>query len=158
MQPNAARSREHQVIFCGLEVLRLIGERIESSSDVDQQDVDVVLGFLHDVAHKCLENTEHILRSASLERNVANHQLTRTAFDELSCSWATDQFPSACRAYSELLANSIFDDRRCVSKLDCDPLALSQFYEWEREIDEISRQYRQTLHRLEIKYTHPHCI
>jgi hypothetical protein len=35
---------------------------------------------------------------------------------------------------------------------------LGQFYEWERETDALARPHGQTLHRLEMKYTIPHCI
>src|SRR6185295_18482196 len=158
MHATASRAREHQVVFCGLEVLRLIGERMGNRHDVDGQDLQLVLGFMRDVAHRCLDNTEDILRFASLEQNVANHQRARTVFEELSCISAAEEFSAACCLYTDLLAGSIFEDRRCLSKLDCDPAALSQFYEWEREIDELARQYGQMLRQLEVKYTAPHCI
>ena len=58
MQAAALRAREHQVVFCGLEVLRLIGERMENRSDVDREDVQVILTFMREVAHRCLDNTE----------------------------------------------------------------------------------------------------
>jgi hypothetical protein len=35
---------------------------------------------------------------------------------------------------------------------------LGQFYEWERETDALARPHGQVLHRLEMKYTNPHCI
>src|SRR5262245_29878455 len=65
----AARVREHQVVFCGLEVLRLIGERMENENEVDTQDIQLVLDFMRDVVHRCLDNTEEILRFASLEQH-----------------------------------------------------------------------------------------
>jgi hypothetical protein len=157
MQSTATRAREHQTVFCGLEVLRLIGERMENRHDVDGEDLDIVLKFMRDVGHRCLENTEEILRAASLDQQVANHHRAKTVFAELTRVSVTE-FGSTCRLYTDLVASSISDDRRCVSKLDCDPLTLSQFYEWEREIDELARQYGQTLHQLETKYTTPHCI
>jgi hypothetical protein len=157
MQSTASRAREHQTVFCGLEVLRLIGERIENRHDVDEQDLEVVFKFMREVAHRCLENTEEILRSAALNQHVANHHRARTAFEELSRVPAAE-FAEVCRFYTDLVAASIFDDRRCLAKLDCDPLTLGQFYEWEREIDELARRYGQTLHQLETKYTLPHCI
>jgi hypothetical protein len=157
---HAAKShcREHQVVFSGLEVLRLMGERMQGRSDVDREDVDVVLRFMQEVTHRCLENTEHILRTASLDKNLANLLRARNAFEELNGASGTDQFALACRLYAELVADSIFDDRRCVSSLDCDAATLAQFYEWEREIDELAREYCQTIHRLETKYMTPHCI
>ena len=158
MRATASRTREHQMVFCGLEVLRLIGERMENSQDVDRDDVQLVLIFMRDVAHRCLENTAEILRSASFEQNLANHHRARMIYQELTLLSATDEFASSCRLYTNLVASAIFDDRRCLSTLDCDPLTLGQFYEWEREIEELAREYRQTLHQLEVKYTAPHCI
>jgi hemerythrin-like domain-containing protein len=162
MQPTAARAREHQIIFCGLEVLRLMGERIQSRHDVDRQDIETVLKFMREVAHRCLDNTEDILRFASMDGSVANHQRARSLFDQLnttaSSASATDEFAELCRRYTDLLATSIFEDRRCLSTLDCDLTTLSQFYEWEREVDELARAHGQALHRLETKYTMPHCI
>jgi hypothetical protein len=92
-----------------------------------------------------------------MEENVARHRQARSLFDELT---RTDgaAFASACRRYTDLLASSIFEDRRCLSTLDCDPVTLSQFYEWEREISDLARPHGQTLHKLEMKYTSPHCI
>src|SRR5258705_10634538 len=135
MQVSASRAREHQVVFCGLEVLRLIGERMENRSDVDGEDLHLVLTFMRDVAHRCLDNTEEILRSASLDHNVAKHREAKFLFEELiSVNGAA--FTLKCRQYTDLLAHLIFEDRRCLSALDCDPITLSQFYEWEREISD----------------------
>jgi hypothetical protein len=157
MQAASSRVREHQLIFCGLEVLRLIGERVENRDDVDGQDLQAVLSFMRDVAHRCLDNTEEILRFARLEQHVARHLQARSLFEELNRAEGA-AFASTCRLYTDLLANSIFEDRRCVSNLDCDPVTLCQFYEWERELTDLARQHGQILHRLEIKYTTPHCI
>ena len=157
MPATPSRAREHQVVFCGLEVLRLIGERMEKRDDVDTQDLLLVLQFMRDVAHRCLENTEDILRFAAMDVSLANHQRARTLFEQLSGA-SVDDFASLCRAYTNILAASIFEDRRCLSLLDCDLTTLSQFYEWEREVDELARTHGQTLHRLEVKYTSPHCI
>ena len=155
---TAARAREHQLVYCGLEVLRLMGERIENSHDVDPNDVEVVLTFMREVAHRCLDNTEEILRFASLDSSVENHNRARSLFEQLTGTAAGDRFGDLCRRYTDLLATSIFEDRRCLSSLDCDLTTLSQFYEWEREVDEIARKHGQLLHRLETKYTNPHCI
>ena len=157
MPATPSRAREHQVVFCGLEVLRLIGERMEKRDDVDRQDLQLVLQFMRDVAHRCLENTEDILRFAAMDGSLANHRQARTLFEQLSGA-SVDDFASLCQAYTNILAASIFEDRRCLSLLDCDLTTLSQFYEWEREVDELARTHGQTLHRLEVKYTSPHCI
>ena len=157
MQSAATRLRDHQVIFCGLEVLRLIGERVENRHDVDDQDLRVVLSFMREVAHRCMDNTEEILRLACLDQNVAKHLQARTLLDELTRAEGVT-FASTCRRYTDLLADLIFEDRRCLSSLDCDAVMLGQFYEWERETADLARQHGQTLHRLEMKYTNPHCI
>jgi hypothetical protein len=157
MSATTARAREHQVVYCGLEVLRLIGERMEGQADVDDGDVRVVLDFMRDVTHRCLENTEEIFRLASLEQRLETHQRARALFDEMGRAQGND-FATACRLYTDLLAQLIFEDRRCLATLDCDPVMLGQFYEWERETDALARPHGQTLHRLEMKYTIPHCI
>jgi hypothetical protein len=158
MQTAASRAKEHQVVFfCGLEVLRLIGERMEGQNDVDTGDLQLVLGFMRDVVHRCMDNTEEILRFASLDENVARHRQAKSLFDQLTSADGA-AFASTCRRYTDLLANSIFEDRRCLSALDCDAVTLSQFYEWEREISDLARPHGQALHRLELKYTSPHCI
>jgi len=158
MQPAKSRAREHQVVFCGLEVLRLIGERMESRNDVDGQDLQVVLAFMRDVAHRCLDNTEEILRFACMDQRIANHEKARSLFEQLSRASAAEEFAVSCRLYTDLLAHTISEDRRCLATLGCDPVTLSQFYEWERETDDLARQHGQTMHRLEMKYTNPQCI
>jgi hypothetical protein len=161
MRATAARAREHQIVFCGLEVLRLMGERMENSHDVDPTDIDLVLSFMSKVAHRCLDNTEEILRFASMDGCITNHERARLLFEQLhtAANGSTrEEFATLCRGYTNLLANSIFEDRRCLSALDCDLMILSQFYEWEREVDELARAHGQVLHRLEAKYTNPHCI
>jgi hypothetical protein len=157
MAATASRAREHQVVFCGLEVLRLIGERMEKRDEVDGQDLQLVLEFMRDVAHRCLENTEDILRFAAMDGSLANHGKALSLFEQLNGA-SDDDFVSLCRAYTDLLATSIFEDRRCLSALDCDLTTLSQFYEWERQVDELARTHGQRLHQLEAKYTSPHCI
>jgi len=157
MQAAVSRAKEHQVVFCGLEVLRLIGERMEDRNDVDGRDLQLVLSFMRDVAHRCLDNTEDLLRLAALEDNVAKHRQAISLFEELKQAEGS-AFALACRRYTDLLAHSIFEDRRCLSRIDCDPVTLSQFYEWEREIADLARQHGHTLHQLELKYTSPHCI
>jgi hypothetical protein len=158
MRSAAQRAREHQVVFCGLEVLRLIGERIENRTDVDGEDVQLVLTFMRDVTHRCLDNTEEFLQAASMEQKLLGHRRARSLFDEMSRTGAGEDFAAHCRTYTTLVAELSFEDRRCLSSLDWDPVTLSQFYEWEREIDELAHQHGQTLHRLEMKYTSPHCI
>jgi hypothetical protein len=156
-----ARAREHQLVFCGLEVLRLIGERLENRNEVDRQDLDTVLTFMREVAHRCLDNTEDILRFAAMDASLANHARTHSIFMQINSTAmdiAPEQFAALCRLYIDLLARSIFEDRRCLSTMDCDPTTLGQFYEWEREVDELARPHGEILHQLETKYTEPHCI
>lgn len=156
-----ARAREHQVVFCGLEVLRLIGERLENQTEVDRKDLDTILAFMGDVAHRCLDNTEDILRFAAMEASIANHTRARSVWSQLHSSaddFATENFAALCRLYVDLLATSIYEDRRCLPALGCDLTTLGQFYEWELEVDELARPHGELLHRLETKYTTPHCI
>jgi len=157
MQVATLRVRDHQVVLCGLEVLRLIGERMEDQNDVDGDDLQLVLTFMRDVAHRCLENTEDILQLASLEQHILRHRQAKVLFEELRFAQG-QAFALACRRYTDLLASSIFEDRRCLSALDCDAVTLGQFYEWERETSDLARRHGQTLHQLEMKYTNPHCI
>ncbi len=159
--PAPAGAREHQVVFRGLEVLRLMGERIEIRHDVDGEDLQLVMAFMRDIAHRCLANTEGILRLASMEQNIANHQTAQSLFVELNDPAAMivpDEFAARCRVYTNMLSRSIFEDRHCVGVLDFDLSTLSQFYEWEREVEELARTHSPMLHRLELKYTAPHCI
>ena len=86
-----------------------------------------------------------------------DHRRVRSLFDEMSRT-SGENFAVVCRSYTTLAAELIFEDRKCVAALDWDPVTLGQFYEWEREIDELAHQHGQTLHRLEMKYTSPHCI
>jgi len=157
MQTAAVRAKEHQVVFCGLEVLRLIADRLENRNDIDFEDLRVVLTFMKDIAHRCLDNTEEILRFASMDDCVARHRQAKSLFEELSRAEGLE-FASACRSYTDLLAHSIFEDRRWVATLDCDPNTLGQFYEWEREVADLARAHGPILHRLEMKYTSPQCI
>ena len=94
MPATPSRAREHQVVFCGLEVLRLIGERVENREDVDSQDVRLVLEFMREVAHRCLENTEDILRFAAMDGSLANHQQARSLFEKLNNA-ASEDFASS---------------------------------------------------------------
>ena len=156
-----ARAREHQVVFCGLEVLRLISDRLESRNDIDRQDLDAVLGFMRTVALRCLDNTEEILRFAGMDASLANHMRARSIFNRLDSAVnnvESEEFRLLCVAYVNVLATAIFEDRRCLATLGCDVTTLGQFYEWEREVDELARPHGELLHRLETKYTSPHCI
>src|ERR671924_250135 len=109
MPATASRAREHQVVFCGLEVLRLIGERMEKRDEVDTQDLQVVMEFMRHVAHRCLENTEDILRFAAMDGSLANHEQARSLFEKLNNA-ASEDFASLCLAYTNILAASIFED------------------------------------------------
>ena len=153
-----ARAREHQVVYCGLEVLRLISDRLENRNEIDRQDLDAVLRFMRNIAQRCLDNTEDILRFAGVEASLANHMRARSILNQLDSAGDGEEFTSLCRAYVDLLATAIFEDRRCLATLGCDVTTLGQFYEWEREVDELARPHGELLHRLESKYTNPHCI
>src|SRR5438093_912930 len=121
---NAATSvsRDHQVILCGLEVLRLMGERVASRQDVDAEDIHVVLAFMRDVAHRCLDNAEELFRgtqeNGKLETVRNNHGQARTLFAKLTHAADpinTDEFCSLCLLYTNLLADLIFEERRALA-------------------------------------------
>src|SRR5215813_988114 len=105
MQAVASRVREHQVVFCGLEVLRLMGERMENQHDVDGEDLYLILNFMRDVVHRCLDNTKEILRFACLNQNVAKHKQALSLFEELNQT-ENQTFASTCQHYTDLLTNS----------------------------------------------------
>src|SRR6059036_1240152 len=88
MNAAAYVSRDHQVILCGLEVLRLMGERVASRQDVDAEDIQVVLGFMRDVAHRCLDNAEELFRgspeNSRLQAVQTNHGQARSLFAKLT--------------------------------------------------------------------------
>jgi hemerythrin-like domain-containing protein len=179
MRATATLARDHQTILCGLEVLRLIGERLEVSHEVDAQDIEVVLGFMDKVAHRCLDNTEELLRPA-LEKAaagetaslcsaaLANHQQVRSLFSELTRTADTreaaacDEFAKLSKLYTTLLANVILEERRVLLSVAIniygDREHLGRFEQRENEVAEVARHHRQALHRLETKYTNPHCI
>ncbi|PYS55960.1 MAG: hypothetical protein DMG13_01850 [Acidobacteria bacterium] len=166
---GAAVSRDHQVILCGLEVLRLMGERVASRQDVDGEDIHLVLAFMRDVAHRCLDNAEELFRGARdnsrlktvLTNHLTNHGRARHLFAKLTHAAnpvMADEFVPVCGLYTNLLADLIFEERRALSDLAFDPPALTQFHETEHEIRAAARRHGQILHRLETKYTSPHCI
>src|SRR5689334_5865294 len=104
-----ARAREHQVVFCGLEVLRLISERLESRNEIDRQDVDAVLTFMRTVAHRCLDNTEDILRFAGMDASLANHMRARSILNQIdpaANNAGSEELSSLCRAYVDLMATA----------------------------------------------------
>ena len=72
-----------------------------------------------------------------MEQRLIHHRRARSLFDEMSRVSSADEFGVICRVYTALVADLIFEDRRCLSGLDCDPVALGQFYEWEREIADV---------------------
>ena len=172
-------SREHQIILCGLEILRLMRERMENRHDVDLQDVAAILDFMRDVAHPCLENTEKLLRPALARRTSTNegvwidsalccHDQLRSLFTEMEVvagSATIEAFFSASGTYTSELEKVIVQEGRLLPKIihavfdgDADGSILNGFEETEREISDIARRHGPALHRLELKYAIPHCI
>jgi len=182
MRATATLARDHQTILCGLEVLRLIGERLEVSHEVDAQDIQAVLRFMDQVAHRCLDNTEELLRPAReksvsgetasvFDAALANHQQVRGLFLELTRTAdplepaMSNEFAKLSKLYTTLLANVILKERHVLLSVvgsafntDGDREHLGRFEQLETEVAEISRHHRQSLHHLETKYTNPHCI
>jgi hypothetical protein len=151
MQAKSSGAGEHQLVFCGLEVLRLIGERAETRDEIDQEDLRLVLQFMTDVAHPCLAIPEEWLGP------VESHQHVVALFDKLSkvaADGAYDQMGSLCRDYSALVAGLICQERNAVQG----SFDVPKFYDREREVHRIAQRHSRMLHRLESKYTSPHCI
>ena len=177
MSATVALVRDHQIILSGLEVLRLMGERMEVRQDVDREDIHVVLGFMRDVAHRCVDNTEGLIgpilasnAGASrqvLETTLDNHRQVRTLFEQLTQAVESDaagEFVSLSVSYTTLLADLICEERRILPPLLGSASGatsienIQQFEANEREIREVSRRHGLILRRLETKYTSPHCI
>jgi hypothetical protein len=105
---------------------------MESRHNVDGEDIQVVLGFMNEVAHRCLE-------AGRLEKAQKLFlELRRTA--RLN---SAEEFVIVSRSYTSLLAD-IF-------------LANSPEHTG-FEIREAARLHAQLFRRLETKYTGPHCI
>ena len=68
MRQNTPLATDHQLMREGLEVLRLIGDRVEMGQVVEPGDLTTVLGFLRDVGCECLNHTEQYLLRPALER------------------------------------------------------------------------------------------
>jgi hemerythrin-like domain-containing protein len=172
-------SREHQIILCGLEILRLMRERMESRHDVDLQDVAAILDFMREVAHRCLDNTERLLRpalsrptsadqSAWIDSALCCHDQLRTLFAEMegvASPGTIEAFLSASGSYTSELEKAIVQEGRLLPKIihavfdgEGDGSILNGFEETEREICDIARRHGPALHRLELKYAIPHCI
>ncbi|HYR92341.1 MAG TPA: hypothetical protein VE422_50315 [Terriglobia bacterium] len=120
------------VILRGLEVLRLMGDRVENRHDVDGEDLQVVLGFMDEVAHRCLA-------AGRLDKAQSLFLQLRRA-SRLNSS---DEFVLVSRSYTSLLADIFLAD------------SLQQI---ELEVREAARRHSPLFHRLESKYTSPHCI
>jgi hypothetical protein len=109
-----------------------MGDRMESSHDVDGEDVQAVLSFMDTVAHRCLDTSR-------LEKaQVLFLELKRTS--KLNTA---EEFVIASRSYTSLLA---------------DIFLAGSLQSAELEIREVLGRHAPSLRRLESKYTSPHCI
>jgi hemerythrin-like domain-containing protein len=174
------RSSDHQISLHALEVLRLIGDRMERRESIDIEDVRFVFQCLNEVAHHCLDSTEELLLRPALAKPAAathsdhlgatliNHRQVRTLFGEMVGkveSTNAEEFISLCRAYTGLLTDLIFDENRFLPDLvrsvftdSEDRQRLEEFEMSGRGIGELARRHGGTLHRLQLKYVSPHCI
>lgn len=96
MQTTTRLARDRHLILHALEVLRLIGDCMERKHDVDNGDVELVFGFMRDVAHPCVAADQQ----AQIE--VLFNQMT-LAHTNAAC----DQFVSSSQLYIRMLAPGI---------------------------------------------------
>jgi hypothetical protein len=130
MHATAPVFQTRQVLLRGLEVLRLIADRLESRQDVANDDLRIVLDFMCGVAHPCLHE--------------ARLQIAETLFAELNRGEADIVgFVTASRSYTTLLS---------------DFFLTASFEDGKPELREAARRHAPLLHQLETKYTIPHCI
>src|SRR6266850_3028171 len=132
MPATAPVFEARQVILRGLEVLRLMGDRVENRHDIDGEDLQVVLGFMDEVAHHCLA-------AGRLDQAQSLFLQLRRA----SRLDPADEFVVVSRLYTSLLADIFHGD--CLEQIELD-------------IREAARRHAHLFHRLESKYTSPHCI
>lgn len=179
MPASISMSHDRQIIFCGLEILRLMREQIENRQEIDRKDIQAVLDFMRDVAHPCLDNAETLLRPARTETDAAEqsqaidaalsrHADVRALFVEMTRAAdpsAAEEFAAISSRYSDYLAGLLAEERRLLPKLvrsfasgKKDGDILDRFMRTEREIRSVSRRHDRLLHQLEVKYTAPHCI
>jgi hypothetical protein len=130
MSSAARLSRSHHVTLHALEVLRLIGDRMEQKSAVDIEDVRCLFLYLNDVAHPCLNGSR------------PSHREVTTLFASLNekIESENEEFVRLSRAYTDMLADLILLNGLDVPK--------TTGYTGHAEV----------FHRLELKYIRPHCI
>jgi hemerythrin-like domain-containing protein len=178
MRQNTPLATDHQLMRESLEVLRLIGDRVEVGELVEPGDLTTVLGFLRDVCCECLQKTEeHLLRPA-LQRAKQEEQiqrfrlaLTRRSMvrplleTTLADTKHTETFVPNSRRLTLLVTDLIFEEDCSLLQEAMDLLndaegrrSVESFAEHERHIRSIAVSGSATLHRLETKYAHPHCI
>jgi len=109
-----------------------MGDRVENRHDIDGEDLQVVLGFMDEVAHRCLA-------AGRLDKAQSLFLQLRRA----SRLDPADEFVVVSRLYTSLLADIFHGD--CLEQI-------------ELGIREAARRHAHLFHRLESKYTSPHCI
>jgi hemerythrin-like domain-containing protein len=169
---------DHQMILEGLEVLRLMADRLERHEFVDAEDIATVMGFLRDVGVDCLEHTENLLLRPALlradqneqilrlQKALARHQTIRPLFEDTAADVTfQDNFILHAHLFTKTVSDLIFEEDQNllqgVVELLADPEGRSQvekFAEEERRIRSIAAQRSSRLHWLETKYVYPHCI
>jgi hemerythrin-like domain-containing protein len=169
---------DHQLILQGLEVLRLIADRLEMDEFVEPDDIVSVLGFLRDVGCECLSRTEHLLLRPALtrakqkelarrlQRALACHAAVRPLFEDLvSDVNFRKYFILHAHLFTKLVGDLIFEEDHHLLDAAIDLLDdqegksnLEQFIAQERQISGVALNGISTLHRLETKYGYPHCV
>jgi hemerythrin-like domain-containing protein len=166
MSATVSMVRDHHIILRGLEVLRLMGDRMESRHDVAYDDIQIVLGFMRDIAHPCLDNAEQVLRQAQqndrLQALQPDHQEARTLFVQINGMAENAQppleFGPVSRLYASLMANLFAEHRFFPTLAESDDPARVECEKTARQLRELARIQGDALRNLEAKYTSPHCI
>ena len=178
MQRITPITTDHQLILEGLDVLRLIVNRLETDEFVEPEDITAVLSFLRDVGCECLERTEQLLLRPALLRAkkrehvqrlktaLARHAAIRPLFDDTAAGVTSRKhFVLRVHLLTKLVGDLILEEDHSLLQAAVDLLGdpegqlhLEKFREQERGISGIAVRRSPSLRRLETKYAYPHCV
>jgi hemerythrin-like domain-containing protein len=178
MKRTTPITTDHQLILEGLEVLRLIADRLEMDEFVEPEDITCVLGFLRDVGCECLSKTEQLLLQPALSRAtqkglverlqkaLACHAVVSPLFEDLvSDVNFSKYFILHAHLFTKLVGDLIFEEDHHLIDAALDLLqdregqsSVANFIAQERHISGLAVDGISTLHRLETKYGYPHCV
>jgi hypothetical protein len=164
MSATASMVRDHQTIFRGLEILRLMSERMEERDEVDRDDIRIVLGFMQDITQRCLDNTQELLRQTSkpeiLEAFLPHHGQAKELLAQMSgmAEPAAHHFAPVSRSYMTVIGKIFREPRFFPSLVQCDPPTRARFQKMGQELRDMAKPQNQMLRRLEAKYISAYCI